>query len=120
MLRADHVRAGGQACPIRYQCAGCPHFESDPSYLPDLRVYADDLRREREMLLAMGAANWVIANVAGQLDVITEHIARHEQLLHGLPAEQRDAVEDASRTVRKARQSVPVAFGRRQKNADDG
>jgi hypothetical protein len=26
-----NVRAGGQACPIRYQCAGCPHFESDPS-----------------------------------------------------------------------------------------
>ena len=115
-----NVRAGGQACPIRYQCAGCPHFESDPSYLPDLRVYADDLRREREMLLAMGAAHWVIANVAGQLDVIVDHIGRHEQLLQGLPAEQRDAVEDASRTVRKARQSVPVAFGRRQKSADDG
>jgi len=29
-----NVHAGGQACPIRYQCAGCPHFESDPSYLP--------------------------------------------------------------------------------------
>src|SRR5664280_1680831 len=31
-----NVRAGGQGCPIRYQCAGCPHFESDPSYLPEL------------------------------------------------------------------------------------
>ena len=114
-----NVRAGGQACPIRYQCAGCPHFESDPSYLPDLRVYADDLRREREMLIALGAANWVVANVAGQLDVILEHIARHEQLLQGLSVEQRDAVEDASRTVRKARQSIPVAFGRRRRAADD-
>ncbi len=34
-----NVRAGGQACPIRYQCAGCPHFESDPSYLPELGSY---------------------------------------------------------------------------------
>lgn len=115
-----NVRAGGQACPIRYQCAGCPHFESDPSYLPDLRAYADDLRREREVLLALGAASWVVDNVAGQLGVIVEHVRRHEQMLDGLSAEQRDAIEDASRTVRKARQSVPVAFGRRQRDAGDG
>ena len=115
-----NVRAGGQACPIRYQCAGCPHFESDPSYLPDLRAYADELRREREVLLALGAASWVIDNVAGQLGVIVEHVRRHEQLLAGLDAEQREAIEDASRTVRKARQSVPVAFGRRQRDAGDG
>lgn len=115
-----NVRAGGQACPIRYQCAGCPHFESDPSYLPDLRAYADELRREREMLLALGAAAWVVDNVAGQLGVIVEHVRRHEQMLDGLGAEQRDAIEDASRTVRKARQSVPVAFGRRQREAGDG
>ncbi len=115
-----NVRAGGQACPIRYQCAGCPHFESDPSYLPDLRAYADDLRREREVLLGLGAASWVVDNVAGQLGVIVEHVRRHEQMLDGLSAEQRDAIEDASRTVRKARQSVPVAFGRRQREAGDG
>ena len=115
-----NVRAGGQACPIRYQCAGCPHFESDPSYLPDLRAYADELRREREVLVALGAASWVVDNVAGQLGVIVEHVRRHEQLLDGLSAEQREAIEDASRTVRKARQSVPVAFGRRQRDAGDG
>ena len=114
-----NVRAGGQACPIRYQCAGCPHFESDPSYLPELRSYADDLRREREMLLALGAARWVVDNVAGQLGVIVDHVRRHEQLLDGLVAEQRDAIEEASRTVRKARQSVPVAFGRRRPETGD-
>lgn len=103
-----------------YQCAGCPHFESDPSYLPDLRAYADELRREREVLLALGAASWVIDNVAGQLRVIVEHVRRHEQLLEGLGTEQREAIEDASRTVRKARQSVPVAFGRRKRDAGDG
>lgn len=115
-----NVRAGGQACPIRYQCAGCPHFESDPSYLPDLRSYADELRRERELLLALGAAAWVVDNVAGQLGVIADHVRRHEQLLDGLSAEQRAAIDEASRTVRKARQSVPVAFGRRQPEAGDG
>ena len=108
-----NVRAGGQACPIRYQCAGCPHFESDPSYLPELRAYADDLRREREASLAMGAPDWVVANVERQLGVIVEHIRTHEQLLKELPAEDRAVIDDASLTVRKARQSVPVVIGRR-------
>lgn len=108
-----NVRAGGQACPIRYQCAGCPHFESDPSYLPELRSYADQLRREREALIAMGAADWVVANVTGQIGVIVGHIGHHETLLDRLPGDERAAIDDAATTLRKARQSVPVAFGRR-------
>jgi hypothetical protein len=111
-----NVRAGGQGCPIRYQCAGCPHFESDPSYLPELRSYADELRREREVLIAFGAASWVVANVTGQLDVIVEHVRAHEGLLHALSVEERHDIDDAARTLRKVRQSVPVAFGRRKEN----
>jgi integrase len=109
-----NVRAGGQACPIRYQCAGCPHFESDPSYLPELSAYADELRREREAMIAVGAADWVVANVTGQLGVITDHIAHHEAALRRLPAAERAVIEDASATLRKARQALPVAFGRRR------
>lgn len=111
-----NVRAGGQACPIRYQCAGCPHFESDPSYLPELRAYADDLRREREAMLAAGAAEWAVSHVAHQLEVIVGHLRSHEALLDGLEPEERSVIDDASVTLRKARQSVPVAFGRRRTN----
>ena len=106
-----NVRAGGGACPIRYQCAACPHFESDPSFLPELRGYADDLRREREAMLAAGAANWVVANVTRQLDVITSHIHTHQGALDRLPGEQRAKIEEASATVRHVRRAVPVAFG---------
>lgn len=103
----------GQACPIRYQCAGCAHFQSDPSYLPELRAHADQLRREREAMLSAGAADWVIAGVTRQLEVITEHIRTHEQRLDSLPEGERALIQDASTTVRKARQAVPVGFGRR-------
>ena len=106
-----NVRAGGGACPIRYQCAACPHFESDPSFLPELRGYADDLRREREAMLAAGAADWVVANITRQLDVITSHIHTHQGALDRLPGEQRAMIEEASATVRHVRRAVPVAFG---------
>ncbi len=108
------MRAGGQACPIRYQCAGCPHFESDPSYLPELRAYADDLRKEREAMLAAGAADWAVEHVARQLEMICGHIRTHEALLEHLANDERAVIDDASLSLRKARQSVPVAFGRRR------
>lgn len=109
-----NVRAGGQACPIRYQCAACPHFESDASYLPELRAYADDLRKEREAMLAAGASDWAVSHVSRQLEIITGHVHAHEVMLDGLADEERSLIEDASATLRKARQSVPVAFGRRR------
>ena len=109
-----NVRAGGQSCPIRYQCAACPHFESDPSYLPELRAYADELRKEREVMLAADAAAWAVEHVAHQLEVILGHIRTHEALLGELGVDERGAIEQASATLRKARQSVPVAFGTRR------
>jgi hypothetical protein len=110
-----NVRAGGQACPIRYQCAACPHFESDPSYLPELRAYADELRKEREAMLAADAAPWAVDHVAHQLEVILGHIRTHEALLGDLEDAERRAIDEASTTLRKARQSVPVAFGKRRR-----
>ena len=48
----SNVKAGGSACPYRFRCAGCDHFRTDVSYLPDLQAYLDDLLRNRERVLA--------------------------------------------------------------------
>ena len=48
----SNVAAGGGACPVRFRCAGCDHFRTDVSYLPDLTAYLDDLLRTRERLAA--------------------------------------------------------------------
>ncbi len=61
-------------------------------------------------MLAAGAADWVVANVTRQLDVITSHIP-HQGALDRLPGEQRAMIEEASATVRHVRRAVPVAFG---------
>ena len=135
-----NVRAGGQACPIRYQCAGCPHFESDPSYLPELRAYADELRKEREAMLAAGAADWAVDHVSRQLEVIIRphprprgaprpsspttnapwsrrpppHCARPASPCRSLSAAGRPAMADNSAALRRpgAKTAGPSASGR--------
>jgi len=64
-------------------------------------------------MLAAGAADWVTDGVSRQLDVIAGHVRTHEELLESLPEDERALIREASTRVRKARQSVPVAFGRR-------
>ncbi len=48
----SNVQAGGGACPVRFRCAGCDHFRTDVSHLPELAGYLDDLLRTRERLAA--------------------------------------------------------------------
>jgi hypothetical protein len=56
----SNVQAGGGACPVRYRCAGCDHFRTDVSHLPDLTAHLDDLLRTRERLTATldGVDDW--------------------------------------------------------------
>ena len=35
----SNVQAGGGACPIRFRCAGCDHFQTNVAFLPDLQAY---------------------------------------------------------------------------------
>ena len=60
----SNVAAGGGACPIRFRCAGCDHFRTDVSYLPDLTAYLEDLLRSREKLAAAidGVDEWARAD----------------------------------------------------------
>ena len=32
-IEPSNVKAGGKACPIRFQCAGCGFYRPDPSYI---------------------------------------------------------------------------------------
>ena len=59
----SNVTAGGGACPIRFQCAGCGFYRPDPSYLPALEQHIADLRADRETARAIGAADYVTANL---------------------------------------------------------
>ena len=99
----SNVKAGGGACPIRFQCAGCGFYRPDPSYLPALEQHIAALRADRETAAAIGAADYVIDNLTAQIRAFTDVADTMRRRLDALPPGERDEVEQASKILRRAR-----------------
>ena len=103
----SNVKAGGKACPFRFRCAGCDHFRTDVSYLPDLQAYLDDLLRSRERLLAASDLDdWARADALPSEEEITRIrrlITRIKAGLDELTAAERDQIDQAVAVVRRHR-----------------
>ena len=99
----SNVKAGGKACPIRFQCAACPSYRPDPSYLPAIEQQINDLRADRETAEAMGAAEFVIRNLTEQIGSYRDVVVKMSKKLAALPADERAEIEEASAIMRKAR-----------------
>ena len=56
-IEPSNVKAGGKACPIRFQCAGCGFYRPDPSYIPAIEEHINSLTADREIASAMNAAS---------------------------------------------------------------
>ncbi len=104
----SNVAAGGGACPVRFRCAGCDHFRTDVSYLPDLTAYLDDLLRTRERLAAAidGVDGWARADATPAREEITR-IRRLISRINGdiaqLSDAQRAEIDQAVAAIRKHR-----------------
>jgi len=104
----SNVQAGGGACPVRFRCAGCDHFRTDVSFLPDLTGYLDDLLRTRERLAATidGVDEWARADATPTEQEITR-IRRLINRIKGditeLDEAERARVEDAVTVLRRHR-----------------
>ena len=104
----SNVRAGGGACPVRFRCAGCDHFRTDVSYLPDLTAYLDDLLRTRERLAAAigGVDDWARADATPAEEEITRirHlISKIKGDIAHLPAAERERTGEAVTVIRRHR-----------------
>jgi integrase len=103
----SNVQAGGNGCPYRFRCAGCGHFRTDVSYLPDLHAYLDDLLRNRERVLAAADIDqWARAEAVPSSEEITtirSLIARIEAGLEHLTAAEREQTDQAVAIVRRHR-----------------
>jgi integrase len=112
----SNVQAGGGACPIRYRCAGCDHFRTNVSYLPDLTAYLDDLLRTRERLAATigGVDEWARADATPAGEEITRirHlIATIKGDIAGLDDAERAQIDEAVAAVRRHRAAHAVPLG---------
>ncbi|MEU7864630.1 tyrosine-type recombinase/integrase [Nonomuraea sp. NPDC049141] len=104
----SNVRAGGGACPVRFRCAGCDHFRTNVSFLPNLTAYLDDLLRTRERLAPTmdGVDEWARADATPTEEEITRIrrlINRVKGDLTELSAAERAQVDEAISVVRKHR-----------------
>ena len=103
----SNVAAGGNDCPVRFRCAGCDHFRTDVSYLPDLTAYLDDLLRTRERLAAAtGIDTWARDQAAPadqEITVIRQLISRIKGDISGLSPDDRARIDEAVAVVRKHR-----------------
>ena len=109
----SNVKAGGGSCPIRSQCAGCGFYRPDPSYLPAIEEHVASLRADLETARAMGAADYVTANLAAQIEAFGQVAKTMGERLAGLGSNERAEVEEASRLLRRARAArlIPVKAG---------
>jgi hypothetical protein len=103
----SNVAAGGTDCPLRFRCAGCDHFRTDVSYLPDLTAYLDDLLRTRERLgAASGADEWARTAAAPseqEISKIRQLINRIKGDIAGLAPHERARIDQAVAVARKHR-----------------
>jgi integrase len=110
----SNVKAGGQACPYKFTCLGCGHFRSDPSYLPELKSYLQQLLADREQVqAATELQDWAKAQVTPR----EEEIAQLRELIRRIEADVADLTEqdqaliaDAVTVIRKTRQLVSLGM----------
>jgi integrase len=112
----SNVQAGGGACPVRYRCAGCDHFRTDVSHLPDLTAHLDDLLRTRERLAA--AVNGVDDWARRDATPTNEEITRIRRLINRVKGDiavlsevERSQIDDAVTIVRRHRATHTVNLG---------
>jgi integrase len=107
-VEPHNVKALGSACPFSHQCLGCVHFRTDPSHLPDLYAYLEQLLDARERLNAAvpqlrdWARDKAVPNDA-EIKAVRNLIRSNEELLAELEPDERRKLEELFAALRAAR-----------------
>ncbi|KUL69412.1 MULTISPECIES: tyrosine-type recombinase/integrase [unclassified Streptomyces] len=99
----SNVKAGGKACPIRFQCAACPSYRPDPSYLPAIEEHVRSLKADKEMAVMMEADEFVVKNLDDQISAFKGTAETMRKLVEAMSQDEREEVEQASAVLRKVR-----------------
>jgi integrase len=109
-IEPANVKAGGHACPIRFQCAGCGFYRPDPSYLPAIDQHIISLKATREKAMALDTDDFVVRNLTDQIEAFDRVRTKMREQLENLSTEQRHEIEEASTVLRKSRASRDLAL----------
>lgn len=108
----SNVKASGQACPYKFTCLGCGHFRSDPSYLPELKSYLQQLLADRARIeAATELQDWAKTQLTPREEEITQLrqlIRRIEADLTDLTDTDQTLIAQAITVIRKTRQTVDL------------
>ncbi|RNL71312.1 hypothetical protein [Streptomyces sp. I6] len=108
------MKAGGNACPIRFPCSGCGSYRPDPSHLPAIEDQVRSLKANLELARAMGAADYTIRGMEGEIADYLNAIKKMKAKMDSMPDEEPHEVEEASKILRRLRAgsaaSSPVAL----------
>ena len=102
----SNVKAGGGACPVRWQCPACAHYSPDPSHLPAIEDQVRALKASLETARAIGAAGYTIAGLEGEIADFEKVIAAMKAGMDAMPEAERREVEEASKVLRRLRAGV--------------
>ncbi|MEV0535484.1 site-specific integrase [Kitasatospora sp. NPDC050463] len=105
-----NVKAGGKGCPIRFQCAACPAYRPDPSYLPVIADHIRSLKENREIAVSMEVAEFVIVNMNQEIEAFKGVLKTMKHLMESMGTEERAEVEEAAAVLRKVRAGRPSTW----------
>lgn len=104
-----NIKAGGKACPARFQCGGCTFFRSDPSHLPDLTAHLERMKEDLAWQIAQNLRPSLITDTKNEIAAFTTLMREQESRLAGLPDSERESLAEASAMLRRLRTSIPTA-----------
>jgi hypothetical protein len=124
-IEPSNVKAGGQSCPIRFQCAGCGFYRPDPSYIPAIQEHLNSLKADRETARALDSAAFVIDNLTAQITAFQHVLTVMLNELDHLDTVELGRLEEAAATLRKARAGAllpltDITTTKRDKASDPG
>lgn len=102
-VEPSNVKAGGKACPIRFQCSGCSSYRPDPSHLPAIEDRVRGLKADLELARVMEAADYTVRGMESEIADYQNVITKMKAKLKSLSDEERHEVEQASKVLRRLR-----------------
>jgi len=102
----SNVAAGGTACQLRYQCAGCGFFRPNPSHIPEIEKEILKLRSQLRIAEAADTAGYLLDAQRGLINDYDNVLAAMRARLEQMPEAERQEIDTMSEVVRRTRNAA--------------